>query len=67
MIERRLFPNNFVWGAATSSYQIEGSTQIDGRGQSIWDTFAATPAKPEMVKTVIRAATITTVGPPIST
>jgi beta-glucosidase len=45
MIERNQFPRKFVWGAATSSYQIEGSTQIDGRGQSIWDTFAATPGK----------------------
>jgi beta-glucosidase len=45
MIDRSQFPKNFVWGAATSSYQIEGSTQIDGRGQSIWDTFAATPGK----------------------
>jgi beta-glucosidase len=45
MIERNQFPKNFTWGAATSSYQIEGSTQIDGRGQSIWDTFAATPGK----------------------
>ncbi len=45
MIDRNQFPRKFVWGAATSSYQIEGSTQIDGRGQSIWDTFAATPGK----------------------
>ena len=39
------FPNNFTWGAATSSFQIEGATSIDGRGQSIWDTFARTPGK----------------------
>ena len=45
MIERSQFPKKFVWGVATSSYQIEGSTQVDGRGQSIWDTFAATPGK----------------------
>ena len=45
MIERSQFPKDFVWGAATSSYQIEGSTQVDGRGQSIWDTFAAIPGK----------------------
>ncbi|MES2643857.1 MAG: GH1 family beta-glucosidase [Myxococcota bacterium] len=37
------FPADFVWGAATSSYQIEGATRADGRGPSIWDTFAATP------------------------
>ncbi|MFC1411978.1 GH1 family beta-glucosidase [Streptacidiphilus sp. N1-12] len=38
-----VFDPRFVWGAATSSYQIEGATAEDGRGPSIWDTFAATP------------------------
>ncbi len=38
-------PEGFLWGAATASYQIEGSTDKDGRGTSIWDTFAATPGK----------------------
>ncbi|RCV51017.1 GH1 family beta-glucosidase [Marinitenerispora sediminis] len=37
------FPAGFVWGAATASFQIEGATTADGRGPSIWDTFAATP------------------------
>ena len=37
------FPPAFLWGAATSSYQIEGATREDGRGPSIWDQFAATP------------------------
>lgn len=39
------FPEGFVWGAATASYQIEGATRDDGRGPSIWDTFSRTPGK----------------------
>lgn len=37
------FPDGFVWGAATSSYQIEGATGEDGRNPSIWDTFCRVP------------------------
>ncbi|GAB2986837.1 GH1 family beta-glucosidase [Saccharothrix stipae] len=37
------FPPDFLWGAATASFQIEGATTVDGRGPSIWDTFAARP------------------------
>ncbi len=35
------FPKNFLWGASTSSYQIEGALTEDGRGPCIWDKFAA--------------------------
>jgi len=37
------FPQDFVWGAATAAYQIEGAVKEDGRGVSIWDTFSHTP------------------------
>jgi len=39
------FPEGFVWGVSTSSYQIEGAVEADGRAPSIWDTFSRTPGK----------------------
>jgi len=39
------FPDNFLWGAATSAYQVEGSPLADGAGPSIWHQFSHSPGK----------------------
>ena len=45
MTNKIQFPKDFIWGAATASYQIEGAWQEDGKGESVWDHFAHTPGK----------------------
>lgn len=40
-----VFPPDFLWGAATSAYQVEGSPLADGAGPSIWHEFAHTPGR----------------------
>lgn len=39
------FPQGFLWGSATASYQVEGAVHEEGRGPSIWDTFSHIPGK----------------------
>jgi beta-glucosidase len=45
MTKEPSFPKDFIWGASTAAYQVEGAIQADGRGPSIWDTFSHTPGK----------------------
>lgn len=42
-----LFPKNFLWGAATAAFQIEGASSDGGRAPSIWDKFCSEPGRIE--------------------
>ncbi len=39
------FPANFLWGAASAAYQVEGAWNVDGKGLSVWDLFSKLPGK----------------------
>jgi beta-glucosidase len=50
------FPPGFIWGTATSAYQIEGAAAEDGRGPSVWDAFSHVPGKVQRGETGDTAA-----------
>ncbi len=44
-LKASMFGSDFLWGAATAAYQIEGARNVDGKGESIWDKFSHTKGK----------------------
>ena len=47
MIHKKLdsFPEGFLWGSASASYQVEGAWDQDGKGRTIWDEFVRIPGR----------------------
>lgn len=48
-LSRSAFPKSFVWGTATSAYQVEGMADKEGRGPSIWDVFVKIPGTSSII------------------
>lgn len=61
------FKTDFVWGAASAAYQIEGAAFEDGKGSNIWDSFSHIPGQYTAVTTATLPATTITVWRKIST
>ena len=59
------FPKDFIWGAASASYQIEGAVREDGRGESIWDVFSHTSGKVKWGDTGENGGAVSGPGAPV--
>ena len=64
------FPSDFIWGASSAAYQIEGAWNVDGKSPSIWDTFTQTKGNVHndenantVVKTDVNTGVITSMVP----